>query len=318
MAGYPLSILNGTDLFTDVFFDSGENIVTGDMEIAAIRSDFIKLLLVSVSAHTDCDKFKTVVTESFKSISFGNWGAAVSTVSEKNDKGRVVVTCFVGKVTVLEIVFDAGKSISNVGAWALSERIFLNIFDDVIVIRAEVKVETVDIREGGKSDSSFLIIFIDIKIVDEIGDPSKILGKVGRTNRSRFIDNEDNIGFHVLAIKSDLRTRSRALSAVLGDRRVDTAVGVGVVVDTKPFVTTVGTVVTAVHSTTVSSDWESGTFFKVTTAHLVVVGVILTAVRTSFAEFALVIDNEETVGGGPGPNSMSRFAPECFVFVEGI
>lgn len=200
----------------------------------------------------------------------------------------------------------------------MSERIFLNIFDDVIVIRAEVKVETVDIREGGKSDSSFLIIFIDIKIVDEIGDPSKILGKVGRTNRSRFIDNEDNIGFHVLAIKSDLRTRSRALSAVLGDRRVDTAVGVGVVVDTKPFVTTVGTVVTAVHSTTVSSDWESGTFFEVTTAHLVVVGVILTAVGTGFAEFALVIDNEETVGGGPGPNSMSRFAPECFVFVEGI
>lgn len=248
------------------------------MEIAVIGGDIFELIVVCVSAHANSKEGKTVVSKSFELISFGSWGDIVSTVSEENDKSGVVDTCIVGKVTFVQIVVDALKSVSEAGAWTLSEGMFLDVFDDLIVVRAEVKVEVVGIRESGKSDSSFLIIFIEIKIVDEIGDPSKILGKVGRTDRSRFIDNKDDIGLHVLAVKSDLRTRSRALSTVLSDRGVNTAVGVGVVVDTEPFITTVGTIVTAVHSTTVSPDWESGTFFEVTTAHLVVVGVVLTAV----------------------------------------
>jgi len=302
--------LDGTDLFTDAFFDIGEEIVTADVEIAVIGGDIFELVLVSVSTHTNSKEGKTVVSESFELISFGSWGYIVSTVSEENDISGVVDTGIVGKVTFVQIVVDALKSVGEAGAWTLSEGMFLDVFDDLIVIRAEVEVEVVGVRESSKSDSSFLLIFVKIKIVDEISDPSKILGKVGRTDRSRFIDNKDDIGLHVLAVKSDLRTRSRALSTVLSDRGVDTAVGVGVVVDTEPFITTVGTVVTAVHSTTVSPDWESGTFFEVTTAHLVVVGVVLTAVRTSFAEFTFVVDNEKTVGGRPRPNSMSRFAPE--------
>jgi len=299
-----------TDFFTDGVFNVGEGIVTADFEIALIGGDSFELFLVSVISHANSKEGKAVVTESFELISFGSWGGIVSTVSEENDISGVVDTGIVGKVTLVQIVVDALKSVGEAGAWTLCEVMFLDVFDDLIVVRAEVKVEVVAIGESGKSDSSFLFIFIEIKIVDEIGDPSKILGKVGRTNGSRFIDNKDDIGLHVFAVKSDLRTRSRALSTVLSDRGVDTAVGVGVVVDTEPFITTVGTIVTAVHSTTVSPDWESGTFFEVTTAHLVVVGVVLTAVRTSFAEFTLVVDNEKTVGGGPGPNSMSRFAPE--------